>query len=404
MMSMRAVIQKSYRQLIESPGYALAFYITAAAAFALASELFPASSAGLPKAFLIAAGLLLFPFNWLFYYISRVLQGRFSKLLRSHANTTTTNVRPARPEALLKIERRERKLFYRTTLIAASLTVIVAFCTTSYLKQEEIERTERAKQHVSELLKAAAISKSPFEQKEIFRRVLTLDPSNVAAIQGYDDAQQRILAQTGEDIAETQEYQNMSLARHALEQAEAAYLQGNVSTADQELTIAQQLAPTDPAARELRKRIDSARAENRRLGHLLFGGAFLAFGGLCSLFFIRLRKKQGYLQVVYGMDNGRRYNLNQEVIHIGAGALDGEQKNDIVLRDGEHMVSLFHCEIHHSNGKFYLVDCYSANGTRIDNQLATPGKPIRLRSGSIVDLASTVTLKFMLERRQKQTV
>jgi pSer/pThr/pTyr-binding forkhead associated (FHA) protein len=144
------------------------------------------------------------------------------------------------------------------------------------------------------------------------------------------------------------------------------------------------------------------RAQNSRLRYLFLGGGFLAFGGLLTLFFIRLRKEHGFVEIVSGMDNGRRYNLDHEVVRIGAVAQDGSERNDIVVRDMERMVSRFHCEIHQAKGKFYLIDCNSANGTRIDKKTVPPEEPQRLRSGARVDLAGTVTLRFGLERRQKR--
>jgi predicted component of type VI protein secretion system len=104
---------------------------------------------------------------------------------------------------------------------------------------------------------------------------------------------------------------------------------------------------------------------------------------------------------VSGIEKGRRYNLDQEVVRIGAVAQDGSEKNDIIVRDVEHMISRFHCEIHNNNGKFYLLDCNSANGTQVDKKLVPPGEPQRLRRGARVDLAGTVTLDFGMERRRK---
>jgi len=154
--------------------------------------------------------------------------------------------------------------------------------------------------------------------------------------------------------------------------------------------------------RELRQKINAVRSQNSRLRYLFFGGGLLAFGGLSTLFCLRLRKKHGFLQVMSGIENGRRYNLDQEVVRIGAVAQDGSERNDIIVRDIEHMISRFHCEIHHNNGKFYLVDCNSANGTQIDKKLVPPGEPQRLRRGARVDLAGTVTLNFGMERRRKK--
>ncbi len=175
-----------------------------------------------------------------------------------------------------------------------------------------------------------------------------------------------------------------------------------MTTADSQLALAERLAPNNPVVREFRQKIDAVRSQNSRLRYLFFGGGLLAFGGLSTLFCLRLRKKHGFLQVVSGIENGRRYNLDQEVVRIGAVAQDGNEKNDIVVRDVEHMISRFHCEIHNNSGKFYLVDCNSANGTQIDKKPVPPGEPQRLRRGARVDLAGTVILNFGMERRRKK--
>lgn len=267
--------------------------------------------------------------------------------------------------------------------------------------KQDAENRKRA----SQLMESALASNNPQEQKELYRQVIALDPNNSAAAQGYKDAEEKIERQAEEaqkqSNLQTANAQNEVVSGNALHNAETAFLLGNLTTADSQLAIAERLAPNNPAVRALRQKVDAARTQNSRLRYLLFGGGFLAFGGLSTLFFIRLRKKHGFVQVVSGLDNGRRYNLDQEVVRIGAVAQDGGEKNDIIVRDREHMVSRFHCEIHHSNGKFYLVDCNSANGTRIDKHVLPPGEPKRLKSGARLDLAGTVTLQFGLERRRR---
>jgi hypothetical protein len=180
-----------------------------------------------------------------------------------------------------------------------------------------------------------------------------------------------------------------------------AFYVGDLTTADSQLALAERLAPNNPVVRDLRSKLDSARAQNSRLRYLFFGGGLLAFGGLSTLFCLRLRKKHGFLQVASGMENGRRYELDQPVVRIGAIAEDGEGKNDIVLRDLQHMISRFHCEVHSENGKFYLVDCNSSNGTRIDKQQVPPDQLMRLKNGARVELGGAITLLFSLERKKR---
>jgi pSer/pThr/pTyr-binding forkhead associated (FHA) protein len=124
-------------------------------------------------------------------------------------------------------------------------------------------------------------------------------------------------------------------------------------------------------------------------------------GGV-GLVIMSLGKKEPYLEVVDGLDKGKRYPLEQEVVRIGAIAEDGEAKNDIVLRDIDRMVSRFHCEIHRRQNKLFLVDVNSANGTYVDKRSIAPGKPVRLKKGSIMALGGSCTLRVGFEKKKKK--
>ncbi len=131
------------------------------------------------------------------------------------------------------------------------------------------------------------------------------------------------------------------------------------------------------------------------------GAGAIALIGIIVLFFRTRGKKEPYLEVIDGLDKGKRYNLDQEVIHIGAVAQDGGNKNEIVVRDVEHMISRFHCEIHKHNGRFFLIDCGSANGTSVDRKPAKAGKPVQLKNGARLDLGGTSTFRLGFERPKK---
>jgi hypothetical protein len=272
------------------------------------------------------------------------------------------------------------------------------------LSPEARQEAENRKQS-ARLMEAALATKNLEEQKNLYRRVVELDPNNAAAVQGYKEAQEKLEKRAEEAQRQAnlqiQTQQNESTSQAALQKAETAFVLGNLPAAESQLALAERLAPNSPAVRELRQKLDAVRAQNQRIRYLLFGGGFLAVGGLSSLGFIRFRKKHGFIQVVSGMDNGRRYNLDREVVRIGAVAEDNGEKNDIIVRDVEHMVSRFHCEIHQDKGKFYLMDCNSANGTRIDKRPVLPEQFTRLKNGSRIELASSTTLLFGLERRRK---
>jgi pSer/pThr/pTyr-binding forkhead associated (FHA) protein len=98
--------------------------------------------------------------------------------------------------------------------------------------------------------------------------------------------------------------------------------------------------------------------------------------------------------VIEGLDKGKKFNLDQEVVRIGAVAQDGGNKNEIVVHDLDRLISRFHCEIHKRNGKFYLIDCGSANGTRVDGRRAQPNRPVRVKSGARVELAGACAMRM----------
>jgi pSer/pThr/pTyr-binding forkhead associated (FHA) protein len=106
---------------------------------------------------------------------------------------------------------------------------------------------------------------------------------------------------------------------------------------------------------------------------------------------------------MHGLDQGRVYPIDRDIIRIGGIVQDGGQKNDIVIRDVEHMVSRFHCEVVKKNGEFFLVDTNSSNGTSVNGEPALPRSLVPLRKGSKIDLGGSTVLQFDFEKK-KQTV
>ncbi len=267
--------------------------------------------------------------------------------------------------------------------------------------QHEAENRKKTAKLMSDALK----STDPDEQMRLYDQVIQLDPTNSAAASGYKEAKEKVDKRAEENqkqtILQTQQQQNQSAGEAALHKAQFAFFAGDLTTADSQLALAERLTPNNPVVRGLRQKLDAVRAQNSRLRYLFFGGGLLAFGGFSTLFWLRLRRKHGFLEVVSGIEKGRRYNLDQEVVRIGAVAQDGDGKNDIVLRDLQHMISRFHCEVHKENGKFYLLDCNSSNGTCIDKKQVPPEQFTRLKNGSRVELGGAITLLFGLERKKQ---
>jgi len=289
----------------------------------------------------------------------------------------------------------------------AAVTATAPVAPATLQQQQQQQAANQAK--ASKLMQDAFLSKDPAEQVRIYRQVLELDPSNAAAAGLLTTAQEKLDKQEAEaqqkeaerNKEQSEGAKNEAIKRDALAKAQDAFYHRDLSNANSQLAIAERVAPDDPEVKGLRQQIDVLRAQATRVRTFWIVGSVLGLGALGTFAFLKLRKKDGYLQVVSGMDNGRKYNLDREVVRIGAIAQDGGTSNDIVVRDVEHMISRFHCEIHSQEGKFYVVDCNSANGTRVDKQRIPPGKPAQLKNGTRVDLGGTVVFRFGLERRAK---
>ena len=137
---------------------------------------------------------------------------------------------------------------------------------------------------------------------------------------------------------------------------------------------------------------------------MLGGGVgLLALAGLVAAW-LRRRKTQRFpvLEITRGLDSGQVLPLDKETTRIGAVAQDGGQKNDIVIRDVEHAVSRFHCEIVKRDGQLYVNDLNSSNGTRLNGNALKPGSPEPLRSGNKILLANNVELRLGYDRGVKR--
>jgi hypothetical protein len=269
-------------------------------------------------------------------------------------------------------------------------------------------RDEARQAQVSKLMQQALNTDQPETQKDLYEKILALDPGNVNAANGYKEAQQKIAqaktqqqkeAEEKAQQSQTEEQKAATLAQ-SLQAGQAAFLMGDIATAQGQLAIAQRIAPDNPQVQSLKQRVDEAAQQRDRLRYLLLGGGVLVLLGGVGLFLFTRGKKDPFVEVIEGLQKGQKFALDQEVVHIGAVAQDGGSKNDIVLQDVERMISRFHCEIHVKEGRLFLIDCNSSNGTRLDGRRVPPGKPVRLKSGSRVELGGTCALRLGYEKRK----
>jgi Domain of Unknown Function (DUF1080)/FHA domain len=267
------------------------------------------------------------------------------------------------------------------------------------------------KARVQALMGQAMTTSDPEKQKEIYTQILLLDPSNAVAFAGRDQAQQKIdaagaqraTAQAQEQQQNQSEAEKQSTAETARQNAETAFLKGDLDTAHTQIGIAEKAMNGNSTIEELKGRIESAIQARTRFRFLWGSFGAVALVGLIAAWWKTRGQKNAYLEVIDGIDKGKRFNLDGEVAHIGAVAADGGNKNEIVVRDLERQISRFHCEIHKRNGKFFLIDCNSANGTKVDGNRASAGRPIRLKSGARIDLAGTCSMRLGWEKQKTQS-
>jgi hypothetical protein len=270
--------------------------------------------------------------------------------------------------------------------------------------------TPQARQHIANLMSEALKTSDPNQQMQLYDQVVRIDPNNAAAVQGYKEAAAKVAAQqqqAAQQQTQTQQ-QEVTASDHdrqvsaSLASAQSAFLSGNIKQADMSLRIAEHLAPSNPLVGDLRSRINAALSLRHRLVFLGSGAGILGLLGMGGLFW-RARRQVRFpvLHVVHGLDQGRVYPLDRDIVRIGGIAQDGGQKNDIVIRDVEHMISRFHCEVHKKDGNFFLVDTNSSNGTSVNGELASPKQPILLRKGSKIDLGGSTVLSLGFEKKKK---
>ncbi|MBI5083460.1 MAG: DUF1080 domain-containing protein [Acidobacteria bacterium] len=279
------------------------------------------------------------------------------------------------------------------------------------LQEQQIAqmKQDQKQQKSSQLLQQALRSNDPAEQVGLYDQILMLDPNNQVAFNGRKDAQAKLdqkaqqAAQQAEESskqAASEQEKQMTLAG-SIQAAEAAFLAGNLGAAEQALNAAERVAPDNMQVKALRSRLDLARQRKDSVFGLMGAGAGVALLGGLGWLLMAGRRKDPYLEITDGIDKGKRYNIDKEMVMLGAIAEDGGAKNDVVLRDAERMISRFHAQIHFKEGKLYVVDTNSYNGTFVDKKRLEPGKPLQLKGGARVSFAGTCTIKVGFEKRKK---
>lgn len=256
---------------------------------------------------------------------------------------------------------------------------------------------------IADLIDRAVHSSDLQEQVTLYSRILELDPNNLVAYNGRKDAQDKLDAlqaqqsqqQQKQQQERTQSQQNEAAKREALQQAETAFLSYDIRAARSHLNIAKKIDPSDPEVQRLDALI--ARHETLWLIQII---AAIALGilivvGVVILFLRRRGPKQPYLEIVDGPEKGKRYLINQEVLHLGAVAQEGGNQNEVVISDPLRSVSPFHCEVRQHEGKLYVLDCDSANGTFLNGRRIHSREPVLLKKGARLRLAEACSLRLV---------
>lgn len=278
-------------------------------------------------------------------------------------------------------------------------------------KQADADREN--KQRVAGLMSQAISAPDPQQQMQLYSQVVQLDPSNAPAVQGYKDAQAKVQgAQAAQQQAAQQTVNQQQNQQSKDEQVNAslaksqnAFLNGRMSEASSSLAVAERLAPDNPLVRELRQRISGASSLHSRLFYLGSAAGALSLLALIAVW-IRRKRQQRFpiLEITNGLDEGEQYPIDKDLVRIGAVAQDGGQKNDIVVRDVERLISRFHCQIDKKNGLLYLTDLGSSNGTTLEGKTLTPNQPMLLRKGNRINLANVTEMRLGFGRRSKEKV
>ena len=273
---------------------------------------------------------------------------------------------------------------------------------------KKAQQDQQNKDRAASLMTQALTETDPQRQEQEYSEVLRIDPANPNAMQGYKEAQAKLQQQQSTQAQTQTQQQNESSKQEqtnaSLVAAQSAFLGGHLSEASQALSVAERLSPGNPLVRELRQRITASQAVRSRLYFLAGGTGLVALlAGLAAWFRRRKTERFPMLEVVTGLDSGRTYRIEKDQTRIGAVPQDGGQKNDIVVRDVEHAISRFHCEVVRRNGQLYVQDLNSSNGTRVDGERLKPGNAALLRKGTRIQLAGTVELRFGYDKGTKKS-
>ncbi len=262
-------------------------------------------------------------------------------------------------------------------------------------------------QQVQELMREALETEDPEEQARVYTKILLIDPNNSVAYNGRKDALARVEqmqneqaeASEAENIAIEQSLANERARRESFQKAEEAFLLDDLDTAEREIAIAREAAPGDPDVQQLDGLIQERLESRYRMKVILIVIAVSVLVGVLIWGIIWWRRRDPFVEVVSGMERGRRHPFDGDLLRIGAVQEDGGEQNDMVVHDADRSISRFHCEVHRRGNKYFLIDLGSSNGTFLNGKELKPGKPFPFKRGQRAQLARSTTIRLGFERR-----
>ncbi len=260
---------------------------------------------------------------------------------------------------------------------------------------------------VQDLMREALETDDPEEQARIYTKILLLDPNNSVAYNGRKDAlarmeqqeNQQAEASAAENAAIEQSLQSEMQRRDAFKKAEEAFLADDLDTADKQIAIAREAAPNDPDVQQLDGMIQERLDSRFRLRVILIVVAVCVVVFALVWAIIWVRRRDPYIEIMSGIERGRRHPFDGDLLRIGAVQEDGGEQNDMVIHDADRSISRFHCEVHRRGKRYFLIDLGSSNGTFLNGNELKPGKPFPLKRGQRAQLARSTTIRLGFERR-----
>lgn len=182
-------------------------------------------------------------------------------------------------------------------------------------------------------------------------------------------------------------------------EARTKFKMGDLNGALSLLQRAQSADPNNKAIGALSSRVQAQLSLVNRVKYFAYGSLTALL--LAAVFgILRLRRgKVPVLEMVEGAACGTRYAMDKDAVLVGSAAKDGNTPIDIVIPDSAQIIAPLHCELHRNGEDWTIIDS-STHGTWVNGQRIPFGRPVLLRKGSVIQLASGCSLKLKSARKK----